>query len=158
MPISDKLLDLSVYLTRLVICSEYLVCYLWILLTNNIDYLLCLARSNDNVRLKSATSVGVIVELVIAEASFNCNRVAVCSVRADKAVQITVISGNRSANYAEKSFSPVRAVLVLTAVLIDMLNDLVALKACSCDEQSILEVYLILLIVVLICELYKAEC
>ena len=54
MPISDKLLYLSVYLARLVICSEYLVCYLWILLTNNIDYLLCLARSKDNVRLKSA--------------------------------------------------------------------------------------------------------
>ena len=57
MPISDKLLYLSVYLTRLVICSEYLVCYLRILLTNDIDDLLCLARSKDNVRLKSATSV-----------------------------------------------------------------------------------------------------
>ena len=57
MPVSDKLLDLSVYLARLVICSEYLVCYLWILLTNDIDYLLCFARSKDNVRLKSAASV-----------------------------------------------------------------------------------------------------
>ena len=57
MPVSDKLLYLSVYLARLVICSKYLVCYLWILLTNNIDYLLCFARSKDNVRLKSATSV-----------------------------------------------------------------------------------------------------
>ena len=57
MPISDKLLDLSVYLARLIICSEYLVCYLRVLLTNNIDYLLCFARSKDNVRLKSAASV-----------------------------------------------------------------------------------------------------
>ena len=57
MPVSDKLLDLSVYLARLVICSEYLVCYLRILLTNNIDDLLCFARSKDNVRLESAASV-----------------------------------------------------------------------------------------------------
>ena len=57
MPISDKLLYLSVYLARLVICSKYLVCYLRILLTNNIDYLLCFARSKDNVRLESAASV-----------------------------------------------------------------------------------------------------
>lgn len=57
MPVSDKLLDLSVYLTRLVICSEYLVSYLRVLLTNNIDDLLCLTWSKDNVRLKSAASV-----------------------------------------------------------------------------------------------------
>lgn len=57
MPVSDKLLYLSVYLTRLVICSEYLVCYLRILLTNDIDDLLCLARSKDNVRLESAAGI-----------------------------------------------------------------------------------------------------
>ena len=57
MPISDKLLYLSVYLARLVICSKYLVCYLRVLLTYNVDYLLCLARSKDNVRLESTASV-----------------------------------------------------------------------------------------------------
>ena len=57
MPVSDKLLYLSVYLARLVICSEYLVCYLRILLTNNIDDLLCFARSKNNVRLESAAGI-----------------------------------------------------------------------------------------------------
>ena len=57
MPVSDKLLYLSVYLARLVICSEYFVCYLRVLLTYNVDYLLCLARSKDNVRLESTASV-----------------------------------------------------------------------------------------------------
>lgn len=57
MPVSDKLLDLSVYLARLVICSKYLVSYLRVLLTYNVDDLLCFTRSKDNVRLKSAASV-----------------------------------------------------------------------------------------------------
>lgn len=57
MPVSDKLLDLSVYLARLVICSKYLVSYLRVLLTYNVDDLLCFTRSKDNVRLESAASV-----------------------------------------------------------------------------------------------------
>ena len=57
MPVSDKLLDLSVYLARLVICSKYLVSYLRVLLTYNVVDLLCFTRSKDNVRLESAASV-----------------------------------------------------------------------------------------------------
>lgn len=92
MPVSDKLLDLSVYLARLVICSKYLVSYLRVLLTYNVDDLLCFARSEDNIRLESTASVGVIVELIVAETSLNSNRVAISSVRADKAVEVAVIS------------------------------------------------------------------
>ena len=52
----------------------------------------------------------------------------------------------------------VGAVSVLAAVFVDVLYYLIALKGGTCDEQGVLEIYLILLVVVLVGELDKAPC
>ena len=51
----------------------------------------------------------------------------------------------------------VGACFILAAVFVDVLEDLVALEGGTCDEQCVLEVYLILFVVVVVCEFNEAE-
>ena len=138
MPVVYQLLDLSVALAGLFICSEYSVSLSGVLLTENVDDLSGLAGVEHYFGLKCAAGVAVVVALVVAESALYRNGVAVGSVRSDKAVEVAVVSGNARARYAEESLSPVRAVSVLAAVFVDVLYYLVALERCSGDEEGVL--------------------
>ena len=138
MPVVYQLLDLSVALAGLFICSEYSVSLSGVLLTENVDDLSGFAGVEHYFGLKCAAGVAVVVALVVAESALYRNGVAVGSVRSDKAVEVAVVSGNARARYAEESLSPVRAVSVLAAVFVDVLYYLVALERCSGDEEGVL--------------------
>ena len=156
-PVVNKLLELCVDLACLLILSHDSLSCLGILLSYDVDDLCCLSGSKLCIRLESAAGIGVVVHSSVALAVLNSYGVAVGPVRSDKAIEVSVCRNNVSAHKTEESLSVVAAFSVLAAVLVDMLNYLVALKACSCDKKCILEVYLILLIVVLVCELTEAE-
>ena len=158
MPVINKLFKLGIYPSLVIILCHYFLSNIGSFLTENIDELCCFAVFESDVRLQSAAAVAVEVQTVIAVSSLDSYRVAVVSVRTDKALEAAVVMAYLLTCESEESFLSVVALFVLAVVLVDMLNDHVALKRRSCDEQGVLQVYLILLVVILICELDKSEC
>ena len=157
MPEGFQLCNFLVYLSGSLIGCQDFICLCIVLLSQNVDQFLGFARLEHNVALERAAGIAVVVHLAGALALFYCNRVGIGAVRADKAVQIAVIAGNRCAHHAEETLSVVGAGGILAAVFVDVLENLVAFKAGACDEQGILQVYLILFIVVVVGEFHKAE-
>ena len=157
MPEINKLLQLCIdSALDLVLCKYLLSCF-GILLTENVDKLDRFAVIENNIRLKSAAAVAVVVQTVVAVSSLDSYRVAVVSVRTDEAFEAAVIVADLLSCKTEESFLSVEASCVLARVLVDMLNDHIAFKGGPCYKQCILEINLILLIVVLVGELDEAE-
>ncbi len=156
MPVINKFLYLSIYLACSLVLRHDILCGNGVLLTEDENKLLGLTCCQCEIRLERTAGIGVVVEHVIALAALNSDGVAIISVSADKAVEIAVISTYVSAHQTEESLSVVGTVSVLAAVLVYVLYYLIALKRGACDEQGVLEIYLILLVVVLVGELDKA--
>ena len=157
-PVSLQCLDFFVYLAGSLIGCQDLVCLGVVLLTQYEDQFLGLARLERDIALECAAGIAVVVHLTGTLALLYCDGVGIGAVRTDKAVQIAVIAGDRCADHAEETLSMVGTGSILAAVLVDVLEDLVALKAGACDEQGVLEVDLVLLVVIVVGELYETEC
>ena len=156
MPEAFQLLDLSVHLARLFVFVKYSCGFSVAALSYDIDKFNSAAGAESNCGLKSSAGVGVVVEHVVAASAFNSDRVSHCTVGTDKVVKIAAVAANVRAHHAEEPFSVVGAVRPFAAVFVYVLKYLVLLKGGSCNELSVLEVYLILLVVVVVCKLAEA--
>ena len=157
-PVFLQSLYFAVDLAGSFIGSEDFVCLCIVFLTQYEDQFLGFARLESDVTLESTAGIAVVVHLTGALALFYSDRVGIGAVRTNEAVQIAVIAGDRSTYHAEETLSVVGTGSVLAAVLVDVLEDLVALKAGTGDEQGVLEVDLILFVIVVVGELYETEC
>ena len=100
--------------------------------------------------MQCATTVGVVVEHVIASAVYDCNGIAIGMIVAKEGLLVTVVGLYGLASHAKETLSVVGTGLILSKVGIDLLEDLIVLIEGSGDELSVLKVYLILLIIAVV--------
>ena len=147
-------IDLSSWFIR----SEQLCGFLIVLLSHEEDEFLGFTRLKRQFCLQGTAGIAVEIHGAVTLARFYCNGIGISAVWADEMIQTAIISCYRSAYHTEEPFQMIGTGCILAAVFIDVLNDLIALKAGTGDEEGILQIHLILLIVVVIGEFYESKC
>ena len=133
----------------LILCDDSADFLRGFLTAENVGQLLCFAGLKNDVALKRAAGVGVVVEVAL-KPLLNAAGVVVASVCADKRVAVTAVCVNLCASKTEEA----TAVRVVDLVL-ELVNVLV-LEIGVGDEQGVLKVNLVLLVVRVVYELTVA--
>ena len=150
MPVVLELCKLSLYCAGLLVSADDLGdLSLSLLAAEDVCKLLGLAGLENDVALERANGVGVVVEVAL-QTFLDALRVGVASVGAYEGISVAAVSVYLSASQTEES----AAVRIVDLVL--HLVDIVTLEVGAGDEQSVLKIYLILLVVRVVDELAYA--
>ena len=150
MPVVLELCKLCLYRAGLLVSADDLGdLSLGLLAAEDVCKLLGLAGLENDVALERANGVGVVVEVAL-QTFLDALRVGVASVGAYEGISVAAVSVYLSASQTEES----AAVRIVDLVL--HLVDIVTLEVGAGDEQSVLKIYLILLVVRVVDELAYA--
>ena len=149
-PVVLELCKLCLYRAGLLVSADDLGdLSLGLLAAEDVCKLLGLAGLENDVALERANGVGVVVEVAL-QTFLDALRVGVASVGAYEGISVAAVSVYLSASQTEES----AAVRIVDLVL--HLVDIVTLEVGAGDEQSVLKIYLILLVVRVVDELAYA--
>ena len=160
MPILDQLVKLLLTCCGRICVSGYdSICSVIVLHSDYECKILWLARSKCEFCLESTAGIAVVVELVAKISIYNSDRIAVAVISSKELLLVTTVWCNITSGKCKESFVCLTSIdLSLLNILIDDLKDLVVVhEICSGYEQCILEIYLILLIIAVICKLTVSD-
>ena len=157
-PVLLELAKFLFCLRRICITLQQLLRLFVVILAEQEYDLLRLAGLQCDLCGQCAAGVVVVVEMIAQVAALNADRVSVTAVAAQEGRLIAAVRTNGRTDHAEETLTSCgRMVLAgsIRAVLIDRLNDLIAVEIGACDKQCVLQVYEVVLVVALVGELHE---